>query len=158
MIERALVYIDGSERSQTAAEYGMRLARSWNFSLFGLYIINTQILTELTKNKIFVESERAEYQKELEKDGEKLLRLFEKEAEARNIPVQTFCRRGGITEMIRKFVKEENIDLLLVGELSSIRSRRDDLKDEVERALRVVPCPVLIAKERNSYAETGREA
>jgi hypothetical protein len=34
-----------------------------------------------------------------------------------------------------------------MGELSSVRSRRDELYDEADRALRSVPCSVLVVKD-----------
>jgi nucleotide-binding universal stress UspA family protein len=42
------------------------------------------------------------------------------------------------------------VDLLVIGELSRIRSRRDEFYDETERAMRSVPCSVLIVKDEDA--------
>ena len=43
-------------------------------------------------------------------------------------------------------IAELGVDLLVLGEISQIRSRRDELYNETERAMRTAPCPVLVAK------------
>jgi nucleotide-binding universal stress UspA family protein len=50
-------------------------------------------------------------------------------------------------------VKDDEIDLLIIGELSHIRSRRDEFYDETERAMREVPCSVLIVKDEDRVWE-----
>jgi nucleotide-binding universal stress UspA family protein len=50
-------------------------------------------------------------------------------------------------------VKNEEIDLLIIGELSHIRSRRDEFYDETERAMRAVSCSVLIVKDEERVWE-----
>jgi len=50
-------------------------------------------------------------------------------------------------------VKDENIDLLVIGELSRIRSRRDEFYDENERAMRSATCSVLIVKDEDKVWE-----
>ena len=46
-----------------------------------------------------------------------------------------------------------DVDLLVVGELSRIRSRRDEFYDEAERAMRNVSCSVLIVKDEDKVWE-----
>jgi len=48
---------------------------------------------------------------------------------------------------IKSVVTEQEIDLLIIGELSHIRSRRDEFFNEAERAMRFSPCSVLIVKD-----------
>ena len=48
---------------------------------------------------------------------------------------------------------EEEIDLLVIGELSRIRSRRDEFYDESERAMRTAGCSVLIVKDEDRVWE-----
>jgi nucleotide-binding universal stress UspA family protein len=50
-------------------------------------------------------------------------------------------------------IKEDDIDLLVIGELSRIRSRRDEFYDEAERAMRAAPCSVLIVKDEDKVWE-----
>jgi nucleotide-binding universal stress UspA family protein len=52
-----------------------------------------------------------------------------------------------VHQEIKNYVLANRIDLLVMGELSSVRSRRDELYDEAERALRSVPCSVMVVKD-----------
>ena len=61
--------------------------------------------------------------------------------------------RGSVHKEIVEAVESEGIDLLVVGELARIRSRRDEFYDESERAIRTVSCSVLIVKDEDRVWE-----
>ena len=50
-------------------------------------------------------------------------------------------------------VQDNEIDMLVVGELSKIKSRRDELYNETERVVRSVPCSVLIVKDEDRVSD-----
>lgn len=54
---------------------------------------------------------------------------------------------GSVLTEIKKAVRELEIDTLVIGALSRVQSRRDELYNEVERAVRSVDCTVIIAKD-----------
>jgi nucleotide-binding universal stress UspA family protein len=60
---------------------------------------------------------------------------------------------GNVHQEIVNRVREDHIDLLVIGELSHIRSRRDEFYDEAERAMRAVPCSVFIVKDEERVWE-----
>lgn len=146
-IERILVYIDGTEESLTAAQYAVLLSRSTGARLYGTFIVNTQALNDLLKSHIFVESEQLEYQRDLEQDAGKYLSHFEGMAASKGVEAETIRANGSVHVKLKEMVRELDIDLLVVGELSRIRSRRDEFLNESERALRTVPCTVLVVKD-----------
>ncbi len=146
-IERVLVYLDGSEESINAAMYAVSLCRGINAKLYGTFIVNTHALNDLVKSHIFIEAEQREYQHDLEEDAEKYLRHFEKIAQRKQLDVETLKESGLVHVKIKELVREHNIDLLVIGELSRIRSRRDEFYNESERAMRNVSCSVLIVKD-----------
>ncbi len=55
--------------------------------------------------------------------------------------------------VIKNKIREHGIDLLVIGELSHVRSRRDEFYNEAERAMRNVPCSVLIVKDEDRVWE-----
>ena len=63
--------------------------------------------------------------------------------------METVCVSGTIHREIKAQVKELEADLLVVGGISQIRSRRDEIMNETERAMRSVHCPVLIVKDED---------
>lgn len=146
-IEKILVYIDGTEESITAAQYGICLAKEEGASLTAIYVVNTRALDDLVKSRIFLQEEQEEYRRDLEADSDRYLQHVKKMGEKKRLEVDTFKASGNVHTEIKKAVKEGEYDLLLIGELSHVRSRRDEFYNEAERAMRSVPCSVLVVKD-----------
>ncbi len=152
-IKKIMVYVDGTEQSITAAQFAICLARYSDAELVAYYIINTKALDELLKASIFLKDEQIEYEHDLEEDAKRYLNYVQELARAKNTLITTKSSTGSVYQEIVNAVKEEGIDLLVIGELSRIRSRRDEFYDETERAMRSVPCSVLIVKDEDHVYE-----
>lgn len=152
-IKKIMVYIDGTEQSITAAQFAICLARFHNAELLAYYVINTKALDELLKASIFLKDEQMEYEHDLEEDAKRYLNYIQELARAKNTLITTKSQTGSVYQEIVNAVKEEDIDLLIIGELSRIRSRRDEFYDETERAMRSAPCSVLIVKDEEYVLE-----
>ncbi len=152
-VKTILVYIDGSENSITAAQYAMILSGALRADLIALYVVNTKALGDLVKSRIFLEAEEEEYRKDLEADADRYLKHVKELAAAKGIPIRTEKRMGTVHVEIRKAVEETGADLLIIGSIATIRSRRDEFYDESERAMRTVNCQVLIVKNEKQVLE-----
>lgn len=148
-ISRVLVYIDGSDESITAAQYAIMLSASNGAELRALYVVNTRALNDLLKSHIFIEAEQEEYKTDLESDSERYLNHVEKLAGRKGVPLELVKRSGSIFQEIKKEIEENDVDLLVIGKTSSVRSRRDELYDDLERAAKLVSCSVLFAKDED---------
>ena len=148
-IERMLVYIDGTEEAITAVEYSICLAKTYGASLTALYVVNTRALNDLVRSRIFLETEETEYTKDLEEDATRYLNHAKELARAKGVTVETVKTSGAVHSEIKKYVQEKDIDLLILGELSRIQSRRDEFYNETERAMRSVECSVMIVKDED---------
>ena len=146
-IRKILVYVDGSEESVTAAQYAVCLSKSTGAELHALYVINTRALNDLVKARIFLSSEQDEYRDDLESDAERYLNHVSKLASRKGVEVQTRKVSGTVHQEIKKLIEELPADLLIIGEISHVRSRRDEFYHETERAMRLVPCSVLMVKD-----------
>ncbi len=156
-INKMLVYLDGSEESITAAQYGICLSKVWGAELSAVYVVNTRALDDLVKMKIFLQEEEEEYRLDIEADADRYLNHVAKMADEKNITVKPIKISGNVSSEIKKAVKEEKIDLLLIGEISHVRSRRDEFYNEAERAMRSVPCSVLVVKDPDMVWELFEE-
>lgn len=152
-IRKIMVYVDGTEQSVTAAQYAIVLAKSLGAELFALYVVNTRALNELVKARIFLESEQEEYHRDLDEDARRYLNHVRNLARTKGLTITTEQTSGAIQTEIQDKVKEHGIDLLVIGELSPIRSRRDDWYDETDRAMRSASCSVLMVKDEERVAE-----
>lgn len=151
--KRILVYIDGTEQSITAAQYAICLASFCRAELFALYVVNTKAMEDLLKARIFLKDEQMEYEHDMEADAQRYLNFVDELAIKKGVTIIKNSARGSVHTEIANAVNEGSIDLLIIGELARIRSRRDELYDETERAMRVVPCSVLIVKDEEKVQE-----
>ena len=152
-IKKILVNIDGTEQSITAAQYAIVLTKFLGAELYAIYVINTKALEDLVRAHIFLKEEQSEYERDLKEDAVRYLKHVTQLAKEKGIELKTYSFEGSGHKEILNFVKENEIDLLVVGEISSIRSRRDEFYDETERAIRAVPCSVLIVKDEDKVWE-----
>jgi len=148
-IRKVLVYVDGTEQSITAAQYAIVLCRAIDAELFALYVVDTRALSDLLKTHIFVASEQEEYRRDLDADAERYLNHVRTLARQKGLAIETVSSNGAVYQEIKNKINELEIDLLVIGELSRIRSRRDELHNEAERAMRSVDCSVLIVKDED---------
>ena len=152
-INKILVYIDGTEGAITAAQYAVVLSRATGAKLSALYVVNTRALEDLLKARIFIKAEEEEYKRDLEADASRYLNHVQSLARKKGLAVEAVSVSGAVQQEIKKYVKENEIDLLVIGELSHVRSRRDEFYNEAERAMRSVSCSVLIVKDEDRVWE-----
>ena len=142
-----VVYLDGSESSMTAAMYGIKMAAEHGAHLTAVYVVNTKALSELVKAGIFVAIERDEYQRDLQADADRYLRHVVKLAAQQKLEIETVKLEGATHVVVKQLLKERNADLLVLGGITDIRSRREELSSETDRMLRTSPCPVLVVRD-----------
>lgn len=152
-IKKIMVYIDGTEQSITAAQYAICLASFSGAELIACYVINTRAMEDLLRARIFLKDEQVEYEHDMEADAERYLNYVNELAVKKGVSMTKKCSKGTVHKEIIDAVAEEEIDLLVIGELSRIRSRRDEFYDESERAMRTAGCSVLIVKEEDRVWE-----
>ena len=150
---KIMVYVDGTEQSVTAAQYAICLASFYDADLTALYVINTRAMEDLLRARIFLKEEQVEYEQDMESDAERYLNYVNELAIKKGVSLATRSSRGSVHKEIINVIKEDDIDLLVIGELSRIRSRRDEFYDEAERAMRTAPCSVLIVKDEDKVWE-----
>ncbi len=149
LIENVLVYIDGTEESVTAAQYAVLFAERTGAHLEALYVVNTRALNDLVKTRIFLKEEQEEYQRDIEVDADKYLQHVCALGRSHGVAIDAIKANGSVHQEIKRVTLEHKIDLLVVGKLSQIRSRRDEIYNEAERAMRSVNCSVLIVKDED---------
>lgn len=148
--KRILVYLDGSEDSVTAAMAAVILASRLGATLTAMYVVNTRALQDLVKARIFLDIEEQEYRRDIEGDAQRYLNHVERLGEQKGVPVIPVKASGTVHTEVKRYVQEQKIDLLVLGGISEIHSRRDELLSEVDRMMRTSPCPVLVVRDNDS--------
>jgi len=158
MIKNILVSVSGSLDSLLAAKYAICLAKITQAKLFVVYVINSKILGELLKSRIFVEAEARVYERDLEQQGKMFLERIKKMAEAKAVYCETFLPNGAISEQVIFKANELAADILVIGEMKELISRSAAFYDEGERIFRKSPCPVLMVKNHALVEVLYKEA
>lgn len=147
---RILVYLDGSEDSVTAAMAAIVLARRLEASLTAVYVVNTRALQDLVKARIFLDIEEQEYRRDIEGDAQRYLNHVERLGLQKGVPVVPVKTAGTVHSEVRSYIQEHQMDLLVLGGISEIHSRRDELLSETDRMMRTAPCPVLVVRDSDT--------
>ncbi|MCH3908222.1 MAG: universal stress protein [Sphaerochaeta sp.] len=142
-----VVYVDGSEGALSAIMYAILLAKQNEAHLIAASVVNTKALGELVRAGIFVDVEREEYQRDLQSDADRYLRHAERLAKQKDVPIETVKREGTVNVEMMNLLKERHADLFVLGGVSDVRSRREELASETDRMMRVAPCPVLVVRD-----------
>ena len=152
-IRKIMVYIDGTEQSVHFAHcFGINYLYS-GAELIALYVVNIRAMEDLLKARIFLKDEQVEYEHDMEADAGRYLNYVNELAMKKGVSITQKLCKGSVNKEIVNAVNENEVDLLVIGELSRIRSRRDELYDEAERAMRAVTCSVLIVKDEDRVWE-----
>ena len=152
-IRRIMVSIGGNERALLAAQYAVALARLLGAELIAIYVVDTKILGDLLKARIFIRMEEMDYAHDLEEDGRRYLNHVRDLAEAKGVGITTVLEKGEVHTIVTQKARELEAYLLVMGELEAQRSRRDCYFDEGERIFREARCPVLVVKGNEKIRE-----
>lgn len=146
---KLLVYLDGSEGSLSALMYGIMIAKATEAELHALYVVNTKALGDLVKSHVFIKEEKDEYLEDLRKDAERHLRHARKLASSKDLDIIASSTEGSPHSSVLSYIKDIGIDMLLLGSINAIKSRRDELTGENDRMLRTAQCPVLVVRDND---------
>lgn len=144
---RVMVYLDGSEDSLNALMYGIMLSKAMKVEFHAVYVVNTKALGDLVKSHVFIAQEKNSYLDELRQDATRYLKHAKKLAASKDIDIVLHSVEGSPHIEVLNYIKNNGIDLLIIGSVNKIRSRREELTSENDRMLRTVQCPVLVVRD-----------
>ncbi len=147
-IRKILVTIAGGDICIITAKYAICMAKSLGSELFVQYVVNMKALEDLLRARVFVKIESMGYERELEEQGNRYLTNIKELAAAKGIKANAVLSKGIIHDEVVKTIQELGIDMLIIGELKELTSRKDSFYDEGERIFREAKCPVLVVKGR----------
>jgi len=147
LISKILLFADGSEGCISAAKYGIALSKITGAALKAIYVVNTDLLKQLERARIFVKVEEIDYERDLEEDGRNYLRQITEMAARQNLSVETDLFKGSVHKIAIQQIEDWQADLLIMGELEPGLSRQDTFHDETELIFRKARCSVLVVKD-----------
>lgn len=98
------------------------------------------------KAKVLIDEEEATLEHDLEEDGKRYLRMVEKLATEKNVKITTEVLKGIVHRKVIDKATEIGANLIIIGELGEVLSRRDGFYQEGEMIIRMARCPVLTVR------------
>ncbi len=138
--DKILIPVDFTEICGTVAKYGKNLARKLQAEVILLYVIEDIAIYE----GLYLDpSTVTEIQKKMRESAEESIEKFIKDYFS-DYPVKKMIRLGDIMEEILETVKEENIDLIIMGTHARKGLDKIIFGSVTEKVIKSSPVPVLV--------------
>lgn len=152
-----MVAVAGGAASVITAKYAVYLAKILHARLRAVNVVNERVLQELLRSRVVVDIEAHVYERDLEEQGKSFLERMKKFAESKEVEFEGVVCKGVVNEEIVKQAKEIQADMLVIGQLKELMSRKEIYYDEGERILRDAPCPVVLVKNTEQVQRILKE-
>jgi len=144
MFKKILYPIDFSEHTEEITTYAVNIAKKYGSELHLLHVIPN--LNYFTPYESFLTPENLiAMERNIEKGIEK---DFEKVTKKIDIPVRKITRTGIAFVEIIDYIKEENIDLVVMGTHGRSGIEHILIGSVAEKMVRKSPCPVLTIRPK----------
>lgn len=146
MLKKICVYLDGTDESVKALSHAIEIARQFQLELFTVYIVNSELVNQLTISRIFAQAEAVDMKNSLHEDALKYSHLAKNMALKANVTIETLVEEGSLLERLTKVINEHAIDLLVIGLKIFVNMRGGSFDLEKKRILEELKADVLIVK------------
>jgi len=141
MYKKILLPTDGSEYANKAAEHALWIAKASGAEIIALSVTDTSSLIGLPLDDVIVRIKEM-LQEEATKSLENVAEVMQKDDKELKITLKT--EEGSPADVVLKTIKEEGIDLVVVGTSGKHGLDRFLLGSVAENVVRSAICPVLV--------------
>jgi nucleotide-binding universal stress UspA family protein len=146
MYDNILVPTDGSETSQVAVDNAIDIAEKYDATIHTLYVVDVDATSYGlgTEQVDRIRQGHLDEMPEVKQNAEEATGYVADVARERGIDVEEHLRVGEPARAIRKFVEENDIDLIVIGSHGRSGLSRVILGSVTEKVLRRTHLPVLV--------------
>jgi nucleotide-binding universal stress UspA family protein len=143
IFQHILVPTDGSQLSVAAGQIAIRLAASQGAQITFVYVVDTAVVDQLTvtSGKLV-----QQVRQQLERTGQRYLDHLSRLALNAGLQTSQLIRHGTPYGEIESLAREQEIDLIVIGQASHRGRRRVLVGSVTQRVIEYTPCPVLVVK------------
>jgi nucleotide-binding universal stress UspA family protein len=156
-IKTIALAIAGTPVAIPTAKYAIYLAKVLHARLVALYVVDESSVNDLLRNRIFVEVEAREYERELKDQGSVILERVGRMAESKGVAFESKLLSGIVHRRIVDTVRECGADILVMGRIKEIKSMKEVFYDEGERIFRESPCAVAVVQSAEAAEALYKE-
>jgi nucleotide-binding universal stress UspA family protein len=149
MTFKILLATDGSKFSNSAADYGIGLAKKLNAEVLALFVIS---LKHFELYALEHHDDITGYEDEnrrLSQEAKDALEYVKMKAAGSGVGLSVRTVRGYPADEINKIAKDEKYDMIIVGNLGKTGIERMLMGSVSENVVRHAPCPVLVVRGAN---------
>jgi nucleotide-binding universal stress UspA family protein len=138
-----LVPTDGSHPSMQAGRLAVQLAACQNAQVTFLYVVDQSVASELAGA---TGRNLQQVQSEMDNTAQRSLDYLTRLASEMGVNSSQEIRHGVPSNEIATLAREQNIDLIAIGQIGSRGPRHFLIGSVTERIIEHSPCPVLVVK------------
>ncbi|MFC6824480.1 universal stress protein [Halopelagius fulvigenes] len=155
MYERILVPTDGSETAEQAVEQAVDIASKYGSTIHALYVIDVDATSYSlgTEQVDRIRQGHLDEMPEVKADADEATGYVADAATERGVSVEEHVTAGEPARAIRKFVEENDIDLVVMGSHGRSGLSRVVLGSVAEKVLRRTRLPVLVVDGADEKAD-----
>jgi nucleotide-binding universal stress UspA family protein len=139
LFKKILIATDGSKRTQSAVDMGLKIAREQHSKVYTVYVVDTVTFTSIPMDVTWENM----YQL-LKDEGEEAVKTIKDNSAG--MDVETHVLEGNPAVEITKFATDNGVDLIVMGTLGKSGIDRILLGSTAEKVIRIAGCPVLVIK------------
>jgi nucleotide-binding universal stress UspA family protein len=139
LFKKILIATDGSKRTQSAVDMGLKIAREQHSKVYTVYVVDTVTFTSIPMDVTWENM----YQL-LKDEGEEAVKTIKDNSSG--MDVETHVLEGNPAVEITKFAADNGVDLIVMGTLGKSGIDRILLGSTAEKVIRIAGCPVLVIK------------
>jgi len=143
MYKRILIATDGSEKSMTAAEEGMELAKALGAQVTALYVVNEVVIASAVRQ---LGADRKDVEARLETVGTKAVDDLKAMGAKVGVSVDTIVRIGAPANAVIDTAGAEKADLIVMGSHGESGASKLLIGSVVQKVLYWATIPVLVVR------------
>ncbi len=149
LFQNILVVITGSEASINAVKYAVLMAKLYRCTVHAIYVVDTATIKRLTLNRIFIEEEKVEYEKNLYETGTRYLSYVHEIGAKKNIEVVSEIKAGSVSFEVLSYADKHNINAILIGSEDAQTDNSKNLMTKTFHSLlEHAKCSILLVNEK----------
>jgi nucleotide-binding universal stress UspA family protein len=143
LFRHILVPTDGSQPSVAAGRLAIQLAVLHRAQITFVYVVDAAVVEELAGASGRMTTQ---VQQELEATGRRYLDYLSRLAREASLKTNQVIRYGMPYGEIENLAREQEVDLIVIGQVGRRGPRRVLIGSVTERVIERAPCPVLVVK------------
>ena len=143
LFHQIIVPIDGSNSSLAAGKLALKIARQNQSKIILVFVVDNSVAEELSSS---LDKTIEKAKEEMEANARQYLNYLTRLAEESNLEAEQEIRTGIPYIEIDKVIRENQVEMVIMGQTSHSGTRRMLIGSVAQRVLELAPCPVLIVK------------